>query len=48
MLSIADSSAIVALATCEALEILLELCDDIKVPQAVYDEVVEPGKSHLY
>lgn len=45
MLIIADSSALVALATCEALEILLELYDDLKVPPAVYDEVVEPGKS---
>ena len=45
MLIIADSSALVALATCEALDILLQLYDDVKVPQAVYDEVVEPGKS---
>lgn len=45
MLIIADSSALVALATCEALNILLELYEDVKVPQTVYDEVVEPGKS---
>lgn len=45
MLIIADSSALVALATCEALDVLIELYDEIKVPQAVYDEVVEPGKS---
>lgn len=45
MLIVADSSALVALATCEALDVLLELFDDIKVPQAVYDEVVEPEKS---
>ncbi len=46
MLVIADSSALVALATCEALDVLLELFDEIKVPQAVYSEVVSPGKFH--
>ncbi len=45
MVVIADSSALVALATCEALEVLKQLYPDVKVPQAVYDEVVEPGKS---
>lgn len=46
MLIVADSSALVALAACQALDILPKLFDDTKVPQAVYDEVVEPGKSH--
>jgi len=46
MLVIADSSALVALATCEAMDVLLELFDEIKVPQAVYSEVVSPGKFH--
>ena len=45
MLIVADSSALVALATCEALNVLQKLYNDIKVPQAVYDEVVDPGKS---
>jgi predicted nucleic acid-binding protein len=45
MLIIADSSALVSLATCDALDVVLALYSDIKVPQAVYDEVVEPGKS---
>jgi len=44
MLIIADSSALIALATCEGLEILLRLYDDVKVPQAVYDEVAAPKK----
>ncbi|RLD06932.1 MAG: DUF3368 domain-containing protein [Chloroflexi bacterium] len=45
MLVIADSSALVSLAVCQSLDVLLTLYDDVKVPQAVYDEVVEPGKS---
>lgn len=44
MLIIADSSALIALATCEGLEILLQMYDDVKVPQAVYDEVAAPKK----
>lgn len=44
MLVIADSSALVALATCSALDILVMLYETVKVPQAVYDEVVVPGK----
>lgn len=46
MLVIADSSALVALATCEGLDILLKVYDDVKVPQSVSDEVVVSGKSH--
>jgi predicted nucleic acid-binding protein len=44
MLVIADSSALVALAACDALALLLELYGDIYAPQAVYNEVVIPGK----
>ena len=44
MLIIADSSALVALATCQGLNILLELFGDVKVPQAVFDEVALPEK----
>lgn len=46
MLVVADSSALVALATCEGLEILLKIYDDVKVPQSVFDEVVVSGKPH--
>jgi hypothetical protein len=45
MLIIADSSALVALATCSALDILLRLYETVRVPQAVYDEVAVPGKA---
>ena len=44
MLVVADSSALVALATCGALNILAKLYDEIRAPQAVYDEVVVPAK----
>jgi len=44
MLVVADSSALVALATSEALNVTTRLYDEIKVPQAVYDEVVVPEK----
>lgn len=44
MLIVADSSALVALATCDALELLAALYDDVKVPQAVFDEVTISGK----
>ena len=44
MLIVADSSALIALATCDGLEVLLRVYDDIKVPQAVYDEVIRPEK----
>lgn len=39
MIVIADSSALVALSVCEALHLLAPLLGDIKVPQAVFDEV---------
>ncbi len=41
---VADSSALIALATCAGLDILLRVYADIRVPRAVYDEVVEPEK----
>jgi len=46
VLVIADSSALIALATCEALALLTELYSDVRVPQAVFDEVTAPGKPH--
>lgn len=46
MIIIADSSAIIALATCSALEILIALYEDVYVPQAVYDEVSQPDRPH--
>ncbi len=44
MLVVADSSALIALATCDGLDILPRIYDDVKVPQAVYEEVIKPGK----
>ena len=37
MLVVADSSALVALSVCEALDLLLKVYDDVRVPRAVYD-----------
>ncbi|CAN2042013.1 hypothetical protein GMMP15_660056 [Candidatus Magnetomoraceae bacterium gMMP-15] len=45
MLIIADSSALVALALCKGLEWLDQLFDEVKVPKAVFKEVVIAGKS---
>src|SRR5215216_4087718 len=44
MLIEADSSALIALATCDGLNVILQVYDDIKVPEAVYAEVVAPEK----
>jgi hypothetical protein len=44
MLIVADSSALVALALCDGLELLSRLFAEIRVPQAVYDEVIVEGK----
>ena len=44
MLIVADSSALIALATCNALDLLVQVYDDLKVPEAVYAEVVAPEK----
>ncbi|MEW5828080.1 MAG: hypothetical protein AB1846_04250 [Chloroflexota bacterium] len=45
MLVVADSSALIALAACDGLQALLAVYDDVKVPRAVYEEVVNPDKS---
>jgi uncharacterized protein len=44
MLIVADSSALIALATCDGLHVILQVYDDIKVPEAVYAEIVAPEK----
>jgi len=41
---VADSSALIALAICDSLVLLDQLFDDIKVPQAVFHEVIIDGK----
>jgi predicted nucleic acid-binding protein len=45
MIIIADSSALVGLATCEALFLLDKLFDIVQVPKAVYEECTIKGKS---
>jgi hypothetical protein len=44
MLIVADSSALIALATCDGLDVLLKIYNEVKVPQAVYTEVTESDK----
>lgn len=44
MLIVADSSALIALATCQALDVLLRVYAEVRVPQAVYAEVTAPEK----
>jgi len=44
MLIIADTSALIAIATCNGLHWLDTLFDEIRVPQAVYDEATTSGK----
>lgn len=44
MIIIADSSALIAVATCRALDILDALFNTVLVPVAVYEEVCSPGK----
>jgi len=44
MLIVGDSSALVALALCNGLELLDRLFAEVRVPQAVYDEVIVEGK----
>lgn len=44
MIVIADSSALVALSTCESLWVLDKLFDEVKVPQAVFEEVIISNK----
>ena len=44
MILVADSSALIALSLCNALEFLDVLFGEVKVPPAVFDEVTEEGK----
>jgi predicted nucleic acid-binding protein len=44
MIIIADSSALIALASCNSLVLLDKLFCEIKVPQAVFNEVVNQNK----
>ncbi len=44
MIIIADSSTLIALASCNSLILLDKLFSEIKVPQAVFDEVVNQDK----
>ncbi len=44
MLIVADSSALIALATCDGLHVILQVYDNVKVPEAVYAEIVAPEK----
>ena len=44
MIIIADSSALIALASCNSLSLLDKLFCEIKVPQAVFNEVVNQDK----
>lgn len=44
MLIVADSSALIALAVCEGLDVILQVYDDLKIPEAVYVEIVAPEK----
>ncbi len=45
MLIVADSSALIALATCNCLELLDLLFEKVIVPKAVFDEVIVEGKA---
>jgi len=44
MLIIADTSALITLATCNGLRWLDNLFEKIQVPQAVYNEAIKQGK----
>lgn len=44
MIVIADSSALIALATCSALGVLVDLFEEIYVPPAVFDELNQPNR----
>lgn len=44
MLVVADTSALVALAACDALSLLDQLFQDVRVPPAVFQECTVPGK----
>jgi predicted nucleic acid-binding protein len=44
MILIGDSSALIALAICDALDLLAALYDKVYVPQAVYLEITQGGR----
>jgi predicted nucleic acid-binding protein len=44
MLIIADSSALISLAICKKLYLLDQLYGDVRVPKAVFSEVIQEGK----
>lgn len=44
MILIADASALIALATCDSLDLLEAIFGDVLVPEAVYSEVAEVDK----
>ncbi|HEU4884406.1 MAG TPA: DUF3368 domain-containing protein [Longimicrobium sp.] len=46
MLVVADTSALVALAAADSLDLLDQLFDGVRVPAAVQTELLVPGKSH--
>ena len=46
MLIVADSSALIALAVCDGLDMILQVYEDLKIPTAVYAEIVAPEKPH--
>ena len=48
MIVIADSSALVALSVCDSLSLLDALFGQVKVPQAVYDEVCIANKAEAH
>jgi uncharacterized protein len=45
MIIIADTSALVALAVCDSLDLLIQLFDKISVPISVFKECTVPGKA---
>ena len=46
MLIVADSSDLIALAVCDGLDVILQVYDNLKIPEAVYTEIVAPEKPH--
>ena len=46
MLIVADSSALIALAICDGLGLILQVYDDRKIREAVYTEIVAPESPH--
>jgi predicted nucleic acid-binding protein len=48
MIVIADSSALIALATCNALDLLVDLFDQVVVPKKVYEECIIEDKPQSF